>query len=216
MNLKIFIYTLTLLLFISLPERTFGQTKSNFGASLGLGLTTMTGSASDITNLSSDIGYTLGASFEQEFSERTSLKFNLLYSRKNVNREYNTLPNFPITREVDFLKMSFDYLEIPIVLQYELISQSDFFVNGGVFLSYLLNTKLSEENIPPDLLATPWTEKLDYGLSFGIAKKFSINQNKLILELRDNLGFKNLVDSDSGFKLRSNTLYLLVTWEFGK
>lgn len=217
MNINNFKLAVVIIVSISLPRITFGQDNSIFGASLGLGLTNMTGSASETTNLSSDIGYTLGINFEQEFSERTSLNLNLLYSRKNVRRGYNTLPNYPINQEKDYLKMSFDYIELPITIRYEIVSQSEFFINGGVFIGYLLNTKLSEENIPPNLLATPWSEKVDYGFSFGIAKKISINQNnKIVLELRDNLGMKNLVDSDSQYKLKSNTLYLLVTWEFGK
>ncbi|MFH6605079.1 porin family protein [Maribacter algicola] len=200
---------------ISLPRIAIGQDDSIFGASLGLALTNMTGSASETTNLSSDIGYTLGINFEQEISERTSLNLNLLYSRKNVRRGYNTLPNYPINQENDYLKMSFDYIELPMTIRYEIISQSEFYINGGAFFSYLLNTKLSEENIPTNLLATPWTEKVDYGFSFGIAKKISINQNnKFVLELRDNLGLKNLVDSGSQYNLKSNTLYFLITWEF--
>ena len=216
MNIKKFNLAVILILSLSVPRITNGQDNSIFGASLGLGLTNMTGSASEITNLSPDIGYTLGINFEQEFSERTSLNLNLLYSRKNVRRGYNTLPNYPINQENDYLKMSFDYLELPVTIRYEVVSKSDFFINGGVYISYLLNTKLSEDNIPPNLLATPWTEKVDYGLSFGIAKKISINQNnKLVLELRDNIGMKNLVDSDSQYNLKSNTLYFFVTWEFG-
>ncbi|WP_405384143.1 porin family protein [Maribacter sp. LLG6340-A2] len=217
MDIKNFKVAVIIIIFISLPRIAFGQDNSIFGASLGLGLTNMTGSASETTNLSADIGYTIGINFEQEFSERTSLNLNLLYSRKNVRRGYNTLPNYPINQEKDYLKMSFDYIELPITIRYEVISQSAFFINGGVFFSYLLNTKLSEENNPPNLLATPWTEKVDYGLSFGIAKKISINQNNtFVLELRDNLGMKNLIDPDSQYNLKSNTLYFLVTWEFGK
>ncbi|MEP3374370.1 MAG: porin family protein [Maribacter dokdonensis] len=216
MNIKNFKLAVILLVSISFPRITSGQDNTIFGASLGLGLTTMMGSASETTNLSSDIGYTLGINFEQEFSERTSLNLNLLYSRKNVRRGYNTLPNYPINQENDYLKMSFDYIELPITIRYEVVSKSEFFINGGVFISYLLNTKLSEENIPPNLSASPWTEKVDYGFSFGIAKKISINQNnKFVLELRDNLGMKNLVDSDSQYNLKSNTLYFLITWEFG-
>ena len=95
--------------------------------------------------------------------------------------------------------------------------KDDFYVNGGLFLGYLLNSKLSSKNSDNDTDTTDMNKKIDAGLVFGFGKVFQLNdKNNLKLEIRENLGMLNTSDFDvyNDGTIKTNSLNLILNWNF--
>ena len=95
--------------------------------------------------------------------------------------------------------------------------KDDFYVNGGMFLGYLLNSKLTSKNSENDTDTTDMNKKIDAGLVFGFGKVFRLNdKNELKLEIRENLGLVNTSDVDvyNDGTIKTNSLNLILNWNF--
>ena len=95
--------------------------------------------------------------------------------------------------------------------------KDDFYVNGGVFLGYLLNSKLTSKKFNDSTNTTDMNKKIDAGLVFGFGKVFRLNdKNELKLEIRENLGLVNTSDVDvyNDGTIKTNSLNLILNWNF--
>ncbi len=169
-----------------------------------------------IENADAKIDFLIGVSFEYYIKENLSLKTNLNYERKSFTNKSFGVEEFDFSINEVKITTSFNYLTLPILIKYELGNSKQFFVDGGVFIGYLLNNK-SKANGFPESDSTSLNKKLDGGLSFGIGKKFNLNdKSNLNIEIRENLGLINISDVevfDNG-TIKTNSLNLILTWDF--
>lgn len=182
---------------------------------------------SDFLNVGKDkfsLAYLFGASFEYKIKEKLALKVDVNYERK-VQKTNNTLsyifdPNDPIITAPDFVITGFsNYIAVPILIKYNFSNDKSFYLNGGPFLGFLLNsgikTDLDIEGLDTSPANTTKSNKiLDLGIAFGIGKEFKISdKNKIYIELRDNLGLVNTNKERSPYfnnEIMTNSINLIV------
>jgi outer membrane protein with beta-barrel domain len=165
-----------------------------------------------IENTDAKIDFLIGVSFEYSLKENLSLKTNLNYERKSFVG-VKTIGFIPVEIKVT---SNFDYLSFPILIEYDFGNSQKLFVNGGPFIGFLLSGKSKAGGFPTNDL-TSLNKKLDIGLSFGIGKKFYLNdKNNLNVEIRENLGLINISDVEviNDGSIKTNSLNLILTWDF--
>ncbi len=98
-----------------------------------------------------------------------------------------------------------------------------FFVNGGPFIGYLLNSGYTSKvnssyDFPNDSgSTTDYNNKLDFGLTLGFGKAFELNDgSSIVVEIRDNIGFAktNKNGTYDGNSVKSNSFNLVLGWAF--
>jgi hypothetical protein len=175
---------------------------------------------------SAAFGYLGGVSLTYPLKEKISLRVELNYERKTQKAD-NTIEirnsfEEPAQRYSFTSKRHYDYLVLPILLQYRFTDKNSFFVHGGPFVGYLLNATLTSDLNAPELdnsdvdLSDDY-KKLDYGLTIGLGKNFDIgNQNSLHVEIRNNLGLAkiNAIDVWNGGDVRTNSLNFILGYSF--
>ena len=112
-----------------------------------------------------------------------------------------------------------------VMIKYDFKNAAGFFVNGGLFLGYLLDSKVKGEantNQYPELTdfsqsTTEFNNQFDFGFVFGLGKSFRLNKkNNLNIEFRNNLGLSqtNKNNTFNGNTVRSNSYNLIVGYAF--
>ncbi len=159
-------------------------------------------------------------------NEKLSLKMELNYERKSQKAANNIYirQNFdePM-QEYNFTsKRHYDYLLVPVLLKYSFINKDSFYLNGGPFIGFLLQSKFTNDlNVSgfgsSDVVTTKNNKKTDFGLSFGLGKNFDLKKNKTIyLEIRENLGLTNTskIDVWNGGTVKTNAMNIIVGMSF--
>lgn len=196
-----------------LLQKGVSQNNIRIGATTGATLSKYRGN--DIIEKSdAGIGFSVGMSFAYAFNENWALQTNVNYARKQFSQTVKAFVLFDFEEETIDIKTHYDYLELPVLVKYNLGSSKRFFVNGGPFLAYLLAAKSKTENFPStDISETH--NKLDLGLSLGVGATFHLNSKQdLSIELRDNLGLLNISKTEvyNDGTIKTNSLNLIVTW----
>lgn len=219
-------------LFVLFSLFTFAQTtKLRFGVHAGLNYSGLRGYTIPANieaqyEESAAFGYLGGVSLTYPLKEKISLRVELNYERKTQKAD-NTIEirnsfEEPALRYSFTSKRHYDYLVLPILLQYRFTDKNSFFVQGGPFVGYLLNATLTSDLDAPELdnsdvdLSDDY-KKLDYGLTIGLGKNFDFgSQNSLHVEIRNNLGLAKINASDvwNGGDVRTNSLSFLVGYSF--
>jgi hypothetical protein len=207
--------TVLFIIGILLASMVYSQNETKIGVNFGGTYSKFRGN-SLIENADPKMDFLIGASFEYYIKENLSLKTGLNYERKGFTNKSFGFEEFEFSSNKIKVTTNFNYLILPILIKYELGNLKQFFVEGGVFLGYLLNTKTKASGYPTDD-STSLNKKLDVGLSFGIGKKFNLNdESNLNIEIRENLGLINISDVeviDNG-TIKTNSLNLILTWDF--
>jgi hypothetical protein len=209
---------IVLVFFVLFSLHSFGQDKFRIGINSGITLSHFRGN--DLVNRSnSGLGFLVGLDFEYSLKEKLSLRTNVSYETKSI--VYKTIvlyDNFGApTGKNTKIKSTYDYITIPILVKYSFDNKKSFFINGGPFLGFLLNAKSKAESVDSNNF-TSLNKNLDYGLSFGIGKRFNLNEkNDLNIEIRDNLGLVNTsaVKVINDGTIKTNSVNLILGWSFG-
>jgi hypothetical protein len=177
-------------------------------------------------NYGPGFGFLGGLTFEYQLSERLSLCVNPAYHRKSnkAKSQYETKSNFddPWIVHDQTITFNYDYVSMPIMAKYS-VGTEGFFIDGGLFVAYLLKSEAKSKSDPPlegqpdpTISTTSGNNKLDFGLSVGMGKSFQLGgSNALVIELRDDLGFAKINNTNySGSTINSNALNLIVGWSF--
>lgn len=214
-----------LFLFAFLSLVAIGQAqKMKIGINAGATFSGFRGQEVPTLNYGPGFGYLGGLTFEYELSDRLSLRANPAYQRKSskATSQYELRQNFddaPVLYDQTFT-FNYDYLSLPVTAKYNVGEKRSFFLSGGIFAAYLLQSEArskSDPSPPIDAAETPISttssnNKLDFGLSVGIGKSIAIGgSNTLTIELRDDLGLAKVGKFTNS---RSNALNLLVGWSF--
>ncbi|MDI1255920.1 MAG: outer membrane beta-barrel protein [Flavobacterium sp.] len=116
------------------------------------------------------------------------------------------------------IRLSYDFISLPIMLKYDL-KNSSWFLNGGLFFNYLVKAKASiNGDIPEDFPVDDQDlidsyKKVNTGIAVGFGKAIKLDEkNDLIIEIRENLGLSNI--SKGNLDFRTNALNLSVGWSF--
>lgn len=211
---------------------TYSQiSKFKFGFQTGLNYSNYRGytiptSIYPVYSESPNLAYLGGVTMEYEIKEKLSLRVELNYERKSQigNNTIEVRLNFDDPSQVyNFeTKRNHDYLVLPLLLKYYFTDQSSFYINGGPFVGYLLQSKFTN-NLnatgfnSPNSKTTQDNKRTDFGLSFGVGKNFEFSNNMTFnLEIRDNLGLTNTskIDVWNGGTLKTNSFNLIVGLAF--
>lgn len=223
-NLLLFALFTTLFTYSQNSTLKFGfQTGLNYSSYRGYTLPT---SIYPVYSESPGLAYLGGVTLEYEIKEKLSLRVELNYERKS-QKGNNTIE---IRLSIDDpsqvynfeTKRNYDYLVLPLLLKYYFTDQNSFYLNGGPFVGYLVQSKLTN-NLDatgfnsPDSKTTQDNKRTDFGLSFGVGKKFEFSNTMTFnLEIRDNLGLTNTskIGVWNGGTVKTNSLNLMVGLAF--
>ena len=84
-----------------------------------------------------------GVGFEKELNSKLSLRCELNYERKRQNSDnivtfVNSLEGKPIDDEF-VIRQDLNYLTLPLTVKYFVSNNKKYYINGGLFLGYLIN-----------------------------------------------------------------------------
>ncbi|MFI1743115.1 porin family protein [Thalassobellus sediminis] len=215
------------IILIFLTFNLYGQDKIITGINTGLTYSDFRGNRF-FENFDSELNYLIGVSIDFKISEKLFLSTDLNYEKKSVKLFYpesnvtNIFVGTPIgeaPKPIPDLKFQtkFQYFSIPIMVKYFFGKNLEFYVNGGPFLSYLLDVKNIDDGNESDLDFNDSFNKTDFGLTFGFGYNFEIDENNSIsIELRDNYGINdNSKSNNSNFSsTKSNSVNLILNWDF--
>lgn len=210
---------LVLLLIVFVSTFSFGQNKVKFGLNGGLNYSSLRGNNSPV-KLTPGISFLGGISFEYFIRENISINSNLNFEQKLIKENgyiYLTDQNgYSEVVKAD-TKINYNYLVLPIYAGYYFGSKKDFYVNGGFFVGYLLNSNFTSKKFNDKTDTTDLNKRIDSGLIFGFGKLFKLNENNdLKLELRENLGLVNtsVVKVYNDGTIKTNSINLILNWSF--
>jgi opacity protein-like surface antigen len=183
--------------------------QSQFGVKGGFDLTNISLSSSD-TSLTFDMGtgFNIGVFGVFNLSDVLQLKPELLYAHRSASTK------------TDFLGLevkstfNFDYLELPINLNYLLSDK--FSIYTGPYFALLLKSSL-KTSFFGDLQEEDTTDDVrsnDFG--FNIGASYNVNE-KLFVNIGYTHGLQNLIDEDTADneKLTSSAIRLAIGYTFG-
>ena len=215
----------------------FAQSKFSLGIIGGPNYTSFRGS-DFVQETKPGYGFQVGVSLEYKINKSLTLSTGFNLEQKIVH--YNTDFTVDYLNEFGFIERDiinaetnnkYKYFSVPFFLKYSFGQNKSYFVNGGVFISFLQNYKKESSFVnksggdivysSDSIYNFPLAEYVsgDYGVSFGFGKSFELNEkNKISIEIRDNLGLQNTVDGISNYGvsgvIKTNCLNLIAGWSF--
>lgn len=189
-----------------------------FSADVGikLGLSRVDASLSDEipgVEFSSRSEFIIGAFVSINLFKILAIQPEVYFLTKGVN----------LTDEDEFSEMKFSYLEIPVLLKFNIPTPGK--IKPGIFMGPYMafNTKAwvieTEYGLTVETDLEEFAKSMDYGLILGGCLEYKLGFGKLILDVRYNLGLvsvvKNLssltsgvLDDDDSIKVKSFTIMI--------
>ncbi len=178
---------------IMIPSIAFTQNK--IGLEIGPSYTFFYGDAIYDDFFNPKFGYIGGISFEKDLIKKIAIKTGLFFENKGVQTEeifYTTInaQNLGTAR----IKHANYYLTLPLMVKYNMKS---FYINGGPYLSYLIDAKYRQIGLSGGVTDTvldnkPLYKKFDAGLMLGVGKTISLKKFSMYFEIRNSLGLLNI------------------------
>ncbi|MEI6059877.1 MAG: porin family protein [Bacteroidota bacterium] len=197
------LFTIAAFMLISLST----SAQISIGLRHGIAATTL----SDRGNLYQDnnltLSYTAGAFFTIPLNKSLALQPEINYVRKGRSNETSELNT---TAETDFM---LHYLQIPVMLQYrnkELLSKSGsvFYINGGPYAAFVLNTQTRVSNSSEGGLLIPVekSDNPDFGATLGIGFQTPIRHKDVRFDLRYDMGLSEIKLQPSEYRTKALSL----------
>jgi hypothetical protein len=194
----------------------YAQEKLTFGIQGGVNYSSLRFEDDGITEHDSEIGYLLGISTNLYLGKKLYLDVEVNYERKKVSVYVPEIIINSVSFGGDFRNFDiYEYITLPVMLRYQIGEINSFYVKGGPFLGCLLTAKekINDGDLSQDL--SEYFTDFEFGLSVGIGKIFSLdNSNKLMLELRNNIGLTTIDSDPRSQSTKTNSLNFIVGWEF--
>ena len=179
----------------------------NIGLRQGVAASTF----SDKGNLYNDnevtFSYNAGVFSTLPLNKSLALQPEINYVRKgrcNETTELNT------TIETDFM---LHYLQVPVLLQYrneQLLNKSNsvFYINGGPYAAFVLNTqtRITENTEGGLLVPVPDSKKTDWGATLGIGFQTPIRNKDVRFDLRYDMGLSEIEQQPSEYRTKALSL----------
>jgi hypothetical protein len=210
----------TLLLAFFYINSNFAQSKLKIGIIGGLTYSSFRGN-SQIETLDAGLDFIAGFSFEYQFKERLSLVANINYDRKtatdNPYVEIIENPEDPGFYGNIKIKFKNQFISLPILLKYKFGTNNSFYVNGGLFMSYMIKSELSNDYDNTSSDETDNYKSIDFGIVFGLGKSFKMkNNNEINIEIRESLGLSNISDVPilNNGSIKTNSISMICNYNF--
>ncbi|NHN27180.1 PorT family protein [Flavobacterium jejuense] len=170
-----------------------------------------------------DFNYVGGIDIEKPINTNFSFVTGLHYDNKSFKNKIdaaffsNSMDPFVFNQGKLKVKLTLQYLTLPVLFRYYLDKEKLFYINSGPYVGFFLNTttRVDGDKIKED--SNDVFKKVDFGWSLGIGKKFKITEkNNLSIELRDNLGLLNISDVpvEGNGTVKTNSFSLILGYEF--
>lgn len=178
------------------------------------------------------IDYFVGGFFEFKLSTNLSVLMNVNYERKTINNFYPKLMTgdnpivvigtpigeTPVEQEEPKFEsvIKFQYISFPVLIRYYPLTNTPFYLNIGPYFAYSLDISNYIDGTKNDLDFNNGFKQLDTGISSGLGYEFQINgTNYLGVELRNNLGLKNLSKYTNSplNSTKSNTFSIIISYK---
>ncbi len=193
--------------------------KFKIGLNLGANQSNLKGNTLD--DYKKVISHSFGLSAEYIINEKFSILSNINYDDKAMKLENFQVGGFsPDTYFVDN-KITFTYINIPIIVRYNIGKNTNIFADAGIFYNHFLQVENETTRIDTGeniaLFAKPIVKKFDYGLLIGLGYKFDLSdKNCLSIIIRDEFGLPNILDYEhnSLVSIKTNTIRLILNWQF--
>jgi hypothetical protein len=179
----------------------------NFGLRSGLAATTF----SDQGNLYQDnkvtFSYTGGVFATIPVIKSFSIQPELNYVRKGRSNETTEL-NTAI--KTDFM---LHYLQVPVLFQYrndQLLNKSGsvFYINGGPYAAFVLNTqtRVSDNNEGVSLVPVNDSKNTDWGATLGIGFQTPVFKKDICFDLRYDIGMSEIQQQPTEYRSKALSL----------
>ena len=156
-------------------------------------------------------GITFGSHFTDQFSVKSGIYYEVKGAKISAQLEDDQGHVIPETQ----CKLKFQYVTIPVLFKYTVPKKSNFFINAGPYYSILIQSSLEADNVPDygdiKIKQTQYYKSGDFGVSFGLgfSKNFASGWS-IHFEVRDNLGFTNIINEGSdSYLVKHNTFNFL-------
>lgn len=176
------------------------------------------------------LGFLAGTSLEYKLGKKISLKSNINLELKNTGFDYTLDKSYyyvnefgEIVYQPSFYDVNINYkyiyLTLPVFFKYDIGRNNLFYINGGIFVSKLLNekSKVRIVNVQTgfvidgnnafydDLIDSRYVENINYGFSCGLGKTIEIKEEEFSIEINNHFG--PFGDSNS-----LNSISLILNW----
>ena len=208
-------FTLALLL----PILASAQGNVKFGFNAGATLSDIRGD-DQLDVYKHAVDYLVGLSLELPLNDNLSVFTNVNYERKSVVQKihFEQSPDFdPVINpnnlgEVN-LRLTLQYISIPVNLKYYIGSKKTFYVHGGPYAAIFIDDKFKFDGDEiSELSGGSDFKTLDLGFTLGAGAQIKLSpKHNLSIGIRDNFGFANV--SKMNYDIRTNALNLVVTFE---
>ncbi|CAL2085562.1 porin family protein [Tenacibaculum sp. 190524A05c] len=192
----------------------YGQNKVKLGLHAGVTYSSLRFEDDIVSEHDSEIDYLFGVNANIYLSKRWSFQTEINYERKLVSV---FSPEFVLNGQVINSFRIYDLYEfvtIPLTIQYDFSDKSPFYVKGGFFASYFLKARerINEREWSDDL--SQYFSEFDSGISLGIGKIFDISERfSCFMELRNHLGTVS-IESEPHFEYtKTNSLSFIFGWQ---
>jgi len=194
----------------------YAQEKLTFSIQGGVNYSSLRFEDDRITDHDSEVGYLFGMSSNFYLGKKLYLDIEVNYERKKVSVYVSKIFINSVSFGGDFRNFDiYEFITLPVMLRYEIGEINSFYVKGGPFLGHLLTAKekINYGDLSQNL--SEYFTDFDFGFSIGIGKIFSLNSsNKLMLELRNNIGLTNINNDPRSQYTKTNSLNFIVAWNF--
>jgi hypothetical protein len=188
-----------------IPMASFAQ--FNIGLRHGVAASTL----SDKGNLYNDnnvtFSYTAGVFSTITLNKSLALQPEINYVRKGCSNETSELNT---TVKTDFL---LHYIQVPVLLQYrndQLLNKSGsvFYINGGPYAAFVVNTqtRVGENNEGGLLVPVADSKNTDWGATLGIGFQTPIRQKDVRFDLRYDMGLSEIQQQPSEYRTKALSL----------
>ncbi len=153
-------------------KTSYGSSKINLGAKVGLNLATLTG---DIDNNKTLTGFHIGGMAEFLLNDSFAIQPELLFSAQGTKFDSD-----------DKIKLS--YINVPIMAKY--YATEGLSIEAGPQIGFLVN---SEQEVEGRTFDFNNVSEIDFGLNFGLGYTLHSGLN---FSARYNVGLSNIIDVD--------------------
>lgn len=145
-------------------------------------------------------GVYIGIFTRHRIAENFMIQPEFNYSSKGATRRIVINNN-----QLDF-SVKFDYLEFPVILKYNFGSNYSDKVKPELFFggfgAFHLRSSVSLDEVPDSDVNISEVKNMDYGILFGTAVGFKIDNVDILLELRYTMSLPSYDNSNSNFDVR--------------
>jgi len=191
--------------------------KFEIGAQAGPSIVSLRGNDVLEKTNTAGIGFTAGLFVQYNLNETFSLRVDPGFERKGSTTRATVFDEVGNEVAEISLRQNLDYISVPLLLRAGFGKKYKVFANVGPYVSFLAGTSQVEgrNNLPagfyqPDPV---FLKDVDFGLTGGVGFLAPLSEKlSLSVELRDNLGLKNISSTPvvNAGKIQTNALNLLV------